>query len=87
MAKPFVREQMGTGSTNTEYITVWSLPQKGQAPPNVVYNKQGADPKQCAHVVYRNLPPPSSISCAAGREIQTLCGVSTVPTPKRLLTE
>lgn len=86
MAKSSVREQMGIGSTNTEYIMVWSLPQKGQASPNVIYNKQGADPNQRAHEVYKNFPPPSSISCVVEREIQTLCGVSTVPTPKRPLT-
>lgn len=31
--KSFVKEQMGTSSTNTECITVWPLPEKGQVSP------------------------------------------------------
>lgn len=44
--KSFVREQMGTSSTNTECITVWPLPPEGQVSPNVIYNKEGADARQ-----------------------------------------
>lgn len=73
--KSFVREQMGTSSTNTECITVWPLPPKRASIPKCDLQQEGSrcQTNACIKGTGRSLLP-LHLSCVIEKAIQTFYG-------------